>query len=460
MAEATAPADKKSIAKRGFGVFKLAFGGLAGLATGVIGVYATAVVDKVAKPPKPVANFSVAADGLTVTCDNLASGQTGWWDFGDGTPLEPFDPEAKQVSHTYARPGSYDVRLVVRNFLNEENDRTVGADVTAAPKSGEGPAVVTLTAEPVGSGAAPATFRVRCEVKNAQNLLIDPGTDQHRPEWLPAGGGAFERLVVYEQPGLYPLQVFAMSGAKVEKQWKPVEVKAPPAGSLSAVAKVTDTGSRVERRAKPSTVAVRVPEKPAGGFERVILPDAGFTFAAAKLGAVTSKAAKNLKVELAADKKAVRVRGEWTGTADATNKAAGGSDLMIPLELTQERSVPYAGRPQPVAAPLAFAGSFSLTSDDWTAGTLSATLKLPGPPAGVVNVQRKVSLDLHEMTLGAGNRPTDRVVLKVPELTRPAEEYAVTLSNGERRAVRLERTQAGDLKVTVRSAAGGARAGR
>ena len=91
-------------------------------------MYATAIVDKVAKPPKPVANFGVTADGLNVSCNNLASGQTGWWDFGDGSTLDPFDPDAKQVTHTYTSPGNYSVKLVVRNFLNEENDRAVSVD--------------------------------------------------------------------------------------------------------------------------------------------------------------------------------------------------------------------------------------------------------------------------------------------------------------------------------------------
>jgi PKD repeat protein len=460
MSDASAPPAKPSVAKRGFGVVKLAFGGLAGLATGVIGVYATAIVDKVAKPPKPVANFGCTADGLTVTCNNLASGQTGWWDFGDGATLEPFNPDEKQVTHTYEKPGNYTVKLVVRNFLNEENDRAVGVDVTAGTKATGGPVVTALTVEPVGSGTAPATFRVKGVVQNAQKVLLDPGTDLHQPEKVPAGGGTFERIVVYEQPGVYPYMVFAENGEKVSKLWKPVEVKAPPAGALSVVLKVTDTGTKVERTTKPTTVPIRVPEKPAGAFERVILPDAGSTFADAKLGAVTSKAVKNVKAELAGDKKTLKISGEWTGTVEAVNRAAGGSDVMIPLTLTQEKSSPYTGTPQTVAVPLAFAGSFSLTSDDWTSGTMAATVKLPDPPAGVVISARKVAVDVHEMTVAAG-KLVDKYVIRIPELTKPAEEYAVQLSNGERRVVRTEKASANELKVTVRpNAAANTRAGK
>ncbi len=452
-----APAAKPTIAKRGFGLLKLAFGGAAGLATGVVGVYATAIVDKVAKPPKPVANFSCTCDGLNVSCNNQASGQTGWWDFGDGTTLEAFDPEQKQVTHAYEKPGNYSVKLVVRNFLNEETDRAVSVSVSQSTAAADGPVVAKLTVEPIGNGTAPATFRVKGELKGAQKLLIDPGTDAHQPEYITAAAGAFERLVVYEQPGLYPFQVFALNGDKISKQWKPVEVKAAPAGALSVVLRVTDTGTKVDKTTKPLTVPIRVPEKPTGEFTRVLLPDAGWTLADVKLGAVTNKAVKGVKAELSADKTSVRVSGEWTGTVEAVNRAAGGSDVMIPLTITQEKSMPYAGTPRLVPAALAFAGSFSLTSDDWTSGELAATLTLPDPPANVISLARKVAVDLHEM----GGKQQDRLVLKVPELTKPVEQYEVQLSNGEKRVVRTEKVSANQLKVTVRPQVGtGVRAGR
>lgn len=455
------PAAKPTLAKRGFGLLKLGLGGAAGLATGVIGVYATAIVDKVAKPPKPLANFSCTTDGLNVTCNNLASGQTGWWDFGDGTTLQEFKGDEPQVTHAYDKPGNYTVKLVVRNFLNEENDRAVAVTVAnGTTTTGGGPAVTNLTVEPVGNGTAPATFRVKGMVQNAQNVIFDAGDKAQQPEYLPASGGSFERLVVFEQPDRYPVQVFAMTGGKIHKVFQTVEVKAPAAGALSVVLKVTDSGTRVEKTTKPTTVPIRVPEKPAGAFERVILPDGGFTLAEVKLGVVTSKAVKDVKAEVAADKKSVKVSGVWTGTVEAVNRAAGGSDVMVPLTLTQERTSAYSGPTQSVAAQLAFAGSFSPLSDDWTSGGLAATLKLPDPPAGVTNLKRTVALDLHEMTVKAG-KPQDQPVGRLPDVTKPAEEYLVTLSNGEKRVMRVERPTANEVKVTVRpQAAAGARAGK
>jgi hypothetical protein len=75
----------------------------------------------------------------------------------------------------------------------------------------------------------------------------------------------------------------------------------------------------------------------------------------------------------------------------------------------------------------------------------------------VVNLARKVSIDVHEM----GTRQQDRLVLSLKEMTKPVEEYAVKLSNGESRVVRIEKVSNGEVRVTVRPQAGaGARAGR
>src|SRR5581483_406428 len=97
------------------GWVKAAAGAVLGLLSGAGMMYVSVVVDKVVKPAKPVANFAVTADGMTVRCENRATGESGWWDFGDGAPLEPFDPNQPAVEHTYPKPGNYSVKLTVRN---------------------------------------------------------------------------------------------------------------------------------------------------------------------------------------------------------------------------------------------------------------------------------------------------------------------------------------------------------
>lgn len=436
-------------AKKGFGLAKAIFGGGIGLLAGAIGMYATAVVDQVAKLPKPVANFSVTSDGLTVTCQNYASGQSGWWDFGDGTPLEPFSVDQKEVVHTFAKPGNYPIKLVVRNFLMDENERTVPVDVTSSGSgSAGGPMISGLTVEPVGSATAPATFRVKCEVKDAQQTILDLGSGA-RPELLTTTG-PFEKYVVYEQPGVYPLQLYAMSGTKLDKQWAPVTVKLPAPGALSVVVKVTDSGSRVSRQTVQRLVAVPVPAKPSGPFVREVSAPPGTTLAEAKLGTFANPAVKNLRVDLATDRRTAKVSGEWTGTPDATIRATGGSDLMVPVQVVQERVMPLTSAPQTVAAQLIAASifdSFDAPAADWNSLRKSATLPLPPVPTGAT-VKRTLNLTLHEID-GHGR---DAVVLTIPDLTKPVDEQVVTLSNRQRQVVRTERLANGQLRVTARPA--------
>ena len=123
--------------------------GVFALSSGIAGTYATQVVNTVIKPGKPVANFSVAAEGLTVSCQNQATGESGWWDFGDGTSLVPFSAD-ETVTHTYTKPGSYTVKLTVRNFLRDENERSVPVEVATGPKELPAPLITGFAVTPVG----------------------------------------------------------------------------------------------------------------------------------------------------------------------------------------------------------------------------------------------------------------------------------------------------------------------
>src|SRR5438128_1815112 len=81
---------------------------LAGPMSGAFMMYLSPLLDKVVKPAKPVANFAVDHQGTTVMFHNRsAGGSEGWWDFGDGSPLEPVLAGQEAVSHTYANPGAY-----------------------------------------------------------------------------------------------------------------------------------------------------------------------------------------------------------------------------------------------------------------------------------------------------------------------------------------------------------------
>src|SRR5579871_6995221 len=108
--------------------FKFILGPFIGLASGAAMMYATAIINSVVKPAKPLANFAVEADGLTVTFHNRYAGE-GWWDFGDGSALEPATADQESISHTYLKPGTYSAKLTVQNFVGDSNDRSVPIQV-------------------------------------------------------------------------------------------------------------------------------------------------------------------------------------------------------------------------------------------------------------------------------------------------------------------------------------------
>src|SRR4051794_34056535 len=76
-----------------------------GLVSGAFLMYLTPIINSTIKPAQPIANFSTQVTGLTVTFNNRSSGGfSGWWDFGDGSALEPFLPKQTILTHTYDRP--------------------------------------------------------------------------------------------------------------------------------------------------------------------------------------------------------------------------------------------------------------------------------------------------------------------------------------------------------------------
>ena len=434
MSAAPASPAKKS----GFGVFKAALGGFAGLATGVIGVYATALVDQVAKPGKPIANFAVVrAEGLSVNFQNQATGQTGWWDFGDGSPLEPFEPE-KSVTHTYAKAGNYSVKLTVRNFLMEENDRSVPVDLTA-PTVSSNPSINDFTVEPIGGLAtAPATFRLRGEVKNADRVIWDLGGDKVEVTDSP---GVFEKLFVVEKPGDLTIQMIGLAGKIPVKKSALLKVSAPANGALSVILRVVDSGAQIERRELPQTVSLPIPAKDPKPVERVLNAAPGFSIAEAKLGKITSTAIKNLKLEIAADKKSAKLTGEWASTGDAAQKATGGSEVMVPVTLVQEKSSATILPTETYAAAFTGEGGFVMMNTDNAAKTAT----LPLPPLGLKNGTRKMQLDIKEMVLGRGEANIGQVVdLKLPLLAT-----ITSVSNGQIYKIEASMQKNGSLRVVL-----------
>jgi hypothetical protein len=358
--------------------------GILGLGGGVAGTYATAVVNQVVKPPKPVANFSVSVDGLGVSCQNHATGESGWWDFGDGTPLERFAAE-QPVTHTYAKPGSYTVKLTVRNFLGEENERSVPVEVSAGAKDAPAPRIATFAVQSVSPVAyAPATYRVTADVVNAEHCVWDFGDGRIEV----TDGGKIDRMVTFEKPGSFPLVLVAHNGRQAAKQASAVKIETAPVGSVTAILKVTDTGSQVSRVARNESVAVPLPagKNPPPTFAKTVHARPGFTVADAAPANPAVAGVKNLKVAVAADRRSVTVSGEWAGDLKATAKAAGGSDVIVPLKLTEERVAPL---PPAVTMVTGTIGGFG--------GSSRCELPLPPGVSGLAGAKREYQIEFRQM---------------------------------------------------------------
>ncbi|OWK35095.1 hypothetical protein FRUB_09937 [Fimbriiglobus ruber] len=341
-------------------------------------MYTTAIVNQVAKPSQPVANFAVTTDGLDMTCQNQATGESGWWDFGDGAPLEPFDPAQPSVAHKFAKPGNYSVKLTVRNFLMEENSRSVPVDLTPAALP---PSITGLTVESIGGPkpVAPAAFRIKGEVKNAESIILDLGDKVE----VNTETGPFERLVVFEKPGEYPIQVIATTGKTVTNQRRAVTVSPSAEGIISVILRVNGTGHRHDRHEHLST-PVLTHAAGAKMVERVVAAKPGHVILEAKVGKVTSQSVSNLKTEVAPDHKSVKISADWTGPS-TTGNAPGGGDVMVPLLLVEEREKPATEAAQPETASAVFPGANS-----------NVILALPPQPHGMSEFQRKIALEIRQ----------------------------------------------------------------
>jgi PKD repeat protein len=236
------------------GWLKAGVSSIFGLVGGAVLMYLTPLVNNAVKPPDPVANFGFQAQGLAVTFQNRAANATdGWWDFGDGSALEPFSPQQATVTHTYAKPGSYSVKLSLNNLFNEKADRTVTVNVDAGGAAP--PTVETLDVQEV----FPGVFKLTTRVKNADQLMWDSG--DHRPFVFSTDtGGEQQHWITIKEPGKYTFRVVAqntVSKQNAEKVSDP-QIVAMPAipGAPSATVTVTYEAVHVER--KDTVIPVRL----------------------------------------------------------------------------------------------------------------------------------------------------------------------------------------------------------
>jgi PKD repeat protein len=397
-------AEKEEVGKKSGGWFKTLFGAVAGLVSGAVAMYVSAFVNQAVKPAKPIANFRVEHDGLTVKLQNLTPGFSGWWDFGDGNELVPVAAGQDVVSHTYPKPGDYSVKMSLRNILGEENERSVELHLSETAAVAEGPPVIeALRVEPVSPGGyAPATFKVVSQVKNAKLCIWDVG-DQL--EVLDAGAGAQERFVTFQRSGGYMIKLAAVNGEKHAQKSVVVPVMEPPDGMLGVVLTAVDAGTHVKQMLRPETIGASFnPTTPAGKpspFTKDLAVPANWTLAdvvwkegdkEVRLGArakvdldpaaLGKKGVQQLHLEVSPDRRSVRLTGALV--QDPKDKEA--PSLVLPVTLVVEQRT-QESKPTTTAATLTVPGA---------GGPAAASVTPPPPPAEWVDVTRTMQVELRD----------------------------------------------------------------
>lgn len=377
---------------------------LCGLAGGAVLMYLTPLLNQAVKPPEPVANFGYQTQGLSATFQNRAANATdGWWDFGDGSPLEAFSPQQTTVTHTYPRADTYNVKLSLTNLFNEKNERSIPVKVDGAGTAA--PAVELFEVTPLSPGmAAPAVFHLVAKVKNAD--LIVWSYDGVKPiEVSTETGGAQERWITVAEPGCYTFRVVAAGGKHTtEAQSRPQWVGMASGGDPpTATVTVTYEAVHVERRDKVVPVRLTWPHD----SNDVVCPCTGEWPA--------WQGFQIVKAELAGAGKDVHVRGvPQVAIAPDRLKVVVQADMIRPTGLTawmqHTHQVPVRVTLEKRSAPAAQTTAVPMP------------LKVPGqtviPIAGLPGgfwqaTQRQVALDVAEGTrkLWSGtSMPANQVV--------------------------------------------------
>ncbi|MCI0461967.1 MAG: PKD domain-containing protein [Gemmataceae bacterium] len=357
---------------------------LCGLVSGAGLMYFSPLLDRVIKPSKPLANFQSEIEGLKVVFHNRSSGGSeGWWDFGDGSALLPFTSTQDAVSHVYTRPGTYTVKLSLRNLFGEENERSANVALEP-PAAAAAPAIETFEVTPIRPDTyAPATFRVLSKVKNADLCVWAPG-GEHAIEVIEDVAGTQERYVTFKEPGTYTLRLAAHKSRETVQRTQSVQVGRQPPGTVMACLKVTHQAVHVATEPRVAPVGpVEFPANSKGDtypFTREVPAPSGYRIVSAQWAQPLPKGAPLKgapRLEVSKDGQKVVVTGALVKNPKALVKWA--SSLTLKVE---RQTAPAVRAMHPVYMPLTVPGM--------------TTLPMPPLHGGWVSKQRTMQLDLTE----------------------------------------------------------------
>jgi PKD repeat protein len=308
-----------------------------GLLSGAVLTYLSPLINNAVKPPKPLANFEYQANGLEVTFQNRCSGgHDGWWDFGDGSALQPFVTDQPSIKHVYGKPGNYTVKLALRNLIDEENDRSI--TVALEPADAAPPVIETFEVVPVRGDYAPATFRVVSKVKGADLCVwaVSDRVIEFSPET--ANGSQEERFVTFKEPGSYLVKLAVWNGKHAVERSETVAIKKPPTGTVVATIAVTYEAVLVEHRTDHPLAQIRFPAEQKGDshkFTKHFGTAEGWDIIKADLAQpVKDPNVKVTAVQISPDKKTATVTGELVKPADRNAPLPAWNCQLV---LTQQR---------------------------------------------------------------------------------------------------------------------------
>ena len=284
-----------------------------GLVSGAVLMYLSPLVNNVVRPDKPLANFAQQAEGLTVTFHNRSTDATqGWWDFGDGSSLEPYAADQESVIHTYPRPGVYTAKLSLRNFLGDENERSIPVILNASDLT---PPVIeqfqTVALKP--NPSAPATFRVVGQIKNAELTIWSAG-DERPIEVNHDPVAVHDRLVTFNDPGKYTVRLVAVNGKQTVEKSADIEVGVGNGSRAHVILNVTYDAMCVAHKEDTQHREIKFPADHAQNtyaFTKEIPALPRYKISEARLlNPATNPAVKNVKLELSANGSKAVLTGE------------------------------------------------------------------------------------------------------------------------------------------------------
>ena len=405
-------ADEKPVSKTP-GWVKAVGTSLLGLVSGAALMYLTPLVNNVIKPAKPVPNFAQQTSSLTVTFNNRSTGGVqGWWDFGDGSALEPFEPDKDVVAHTYPRAGTYQVRLTLQNLLGEEAERTVSLNLDTS--SATPPAIEAFDVIALSGGNAPATYKIVSQVRNAKLVAWDLGEGSLKTETNPST----ERLVTLSEPGDYRIRLLAFNGDQIVEKSKSVFVGVGDSNKPMATLKVVYEGVQIEQKPQSQSIVLAWDPKHQGNtcpVNREIAVAQGWVIADAKVEPAKEQV-RGLKAEIVQGQTRLRVSGELVKPKNLLIGKVAAPQSVVRVNMTLvRRSAPVTIATDAVAFELAAPGS--------------TPLPVPPPPAGLEVQGKRFALEIKDGRQVIWNTPGLPTAAQMAMKSRPMRVTAVEQGN-------------------------------